>query len=263
MIKVGKISGAVGTYAHCPPDVEEKVCARLGLRPAPISTQILQRDKHATIMSSLAILGGTLERIALEIRHLQRTEVLEAAEPFSSKQKGSSAMPHKRNPILCERICGMSRLLRGYALAAMENMALWHERDISHSSVERVIWPDSFNLIHYMILMMQKVISNMDVFGENISKNLDMTRGLIFSQRVLLALVDAGLDRNGAYEIIQSNAKKAWRTGQDFRALCKSDERITKYLSLELLDSLFDVNYYIRHVDSIFDRFTGNPYIGQ
>jgi len=254
MIKVGKISGAVGTYAHCPPEIEKRVCAILDLKPAPISTQILQRDKHASVMTNLAILGGTLERIALEIRHLQRTEVLEAAEPFSSKQKGSSAMPHKRNPILCERICGMARLLRGYAISAMENMALWHERDISHSSVERVIWPDGFNLAHYMLLTMFRIIGSIDVFVKNMKNNLEITHGLIFSQRVLLALVDAGMDRNSAYEIIQSNAKRTWKTGEDFRILCKNDERITNHLSINTLDSLFDIEYYLRHVDSIFDR---------
>jgi len=253
---VGKISGAVGTYAHCPPEIEKRVCEILGLNPAPVSTQIIQRDIHAEVLTSMAILGGTVERIALEIRHLQRTEVLEAAEPFSSKQKGSSAMPHKRNPILSERLCGMARLLRGYANVALENIALWHERDISHSSTERVIWPDSFHITQYMLETLARLIRNLDVYEENIGKNLELTKGLIFSQRVLLTLVEKGLEREKAYELVQRKAMQSWMRGSDFRDLCKNDPAIADVIGTDLLESLFDVGYYLRYVDKIFDRFT-------
>ncbi|MGC9489903.1 MAG: adenylosuccinate lyase [Thermovirgaceae bacterium] len=257
-VRVGKISGAVGTYAHCPPDIERRVCEILGLKPAPISTQIIQRDIHAEVLTSLAILGGTVERIALEIRHLQRTEVLEAAEPFSSRQKGSSAMPHKRNPVLSERLCGMARILRGYAGVAMENIALWHERDISHSSTERVIWPDSFHLAQFMVRSLLSLIRDLDVFEENIERNLELTKGLVFSQRVLLALVEKGIERERAYETVQRNAMQSWERGSDFRELCLEDPAITEVLGKEILNSLFDVGYYIRYVDEIFGRFCVN-----
>ncbi len=257
-VRVGKISGAVGTYAHCPPAIERRVCEILGLKPAPISTQIIQRDIHSQVLTSLAILGGTLERIALEIRHLQRTEVLEAAEPFSSRQKGSSAMPHKRNPILSERLCGMARLLRGYAGVAMENIALWHERDISHSSTERVIWPDSFHVAQFMLKSLLSLIRDLDVFEENIERNIELTKGLVFSQRVLLALVEKGVERERAYEAVQRNAMQSWDKGKDFRELCLLDPSIAEVLGKETLNSLFDVGYYVRYVDEIFGRFCVN-----
>jgi len=257
-VRVGKISGAVGTYAHCPPEIERRVCEILGLKPAPISTQIIQRDIHAEVLTSLAILGGTVERIALEIRHLQRTEVLEAAEPFSSRQKGSSAMPHKRNPVLSERLCGMARLLRGYAGVAMENIALWHERDISHSSTERVIWPDTFHVAQFMLRSLLSLLRELDVFEENIERNLELTKGLFFSQRVLLALVEKGVERDKAYEAVQRNAMQSWEKGSDFRKLCLQDPSIAEVLGKELLNSLFEVGYYVRYVDEIFDRFCEN-----
>jgi len=257
-VRVGKISGAVGTYAHCPPNIERRVCEILGLKPALISTQIIQRDIHAEVLTSLAILGGTVERIALEIRHLQRTEVLEAAEPFSSRQKGSSAMPHKRNPVLSERLCGMARILRGFAGVAMENIALWHERDISHSSTERIIWPDSFHLAQFMLRSLLSLIRDLDVFEENIERNLELTKGLVFSQRILLALVEKGIEREKAYEAVQRNAMKSWERGSDFRELCLEDPLISEVLGKEILNSLFDVGYYTRYVDEIFDRFCVN-----
>lgn len=257
-VRVGKISGAVGTYAHCPPNIERRVCEILGLKPAPISTQIIQRDIHAEVLTSLAILGGTVERIALEIRHLQRTEVLEAAEPFRSRQKGSSAMPHKRNPVLSERLCGMARILRGFAGVAMENIALWHERDISHSSTERIIWPDSFHLAQFMLRSLLSLIRDLDVFEENIERNLELTKGLVFSQRILLALVEKGIEREKAYEAVQRNAMQSWERGSDFRELCLEDPLISEVLGKEILNSLFDVGYYTRYVDEIFDRFCVN-----
>ncbi|MBP8674886.1 MAG: adenylosuccinate lyase [Acetomicrobium sp.] len=254
-ISYGKISGAVGTYAHCPPSIEEKACAFLGLKPAPISNQILQRDRHAFLILSLALLGSTLENIAQEIRHLQRTEVLEVMEPFASGQKGSSAMPHKRNPILCERICGMARLLRGYALSAMENVALWHERDISHSSVERIIWPDVFHILHYMIALLINIVGHMEVNAEKMIKNIELTKGLIFSQRVLLALVEKGMDRDEAYEAVQKYALECWNEKGTFKDMLTSDPIVSSLLSAEELQGFFDVSYYLRFVDDIFDRF--------
>jgi adenylosuccinate lyase len=255
-ISAGKISGAVGTYAHCPPHIEEKVCSRLGLARADISNQILQRDRHAEVLTSIAILGSTLERIATEIRHLQRTEVLEASEPFGKGQKGSSAMPHKRNPILCERVCGMARLLRGYSLAAMENIALWHERDISHSSVERVAWPDAFHLAHYCLKTMSRVIGNLSVDPERMARNLELTKGLLFSQRVLLFLIDeSGISREEAYAIVQENAMRCWAGEGHLRELLSSDCRVNHVLDEDSLDRLFDYGYYIRYVNDIFSRF--------
>lgn len=255
-IAAGKISGAVGTYAHCPPHIEEKVCSRLGLARADISNQILQRDRHAEVLTAIAILGSTLERIATEIRHLQRTEVLEASEPFAKGQKGSSAMPHKRNPILCERVCGMARLLRGYSLAALENVALWHERDISHSSVERIAWPDSFHLAHYCLKTMSRVIGNLVVDPERMARNLELTKGLLFSQRVLLFLIDeSGISREEAYAIVQENAMRCWAGEGHLRDLLSSDSRVNHVLDDDSLDSLFDYGYYIRYVNEIFSRF--------
>lgn len=255
-ICVGKISGAVGTYAHCPPHIEQKVCSRLGLKRAEVSNQILQRDRHAEVLSAVAIHGATLERIATEIRHLQRTEVLEVAEPFSKGQKGSSAMPHKRNPILSERVCGMARLLRGYSVAAMENIALWHERDISHSSVERIAWPDAFHLAHYCLRTMSRIIGNLHVDTGNMVKNLELTKGLLFSQRVLLHLIDeTGASREEAYSIVQENAMRCWAGEGHLKDLLASDERVSRFIDAASLGKLFDYTYYTRFVDEIFSRF--------
>ncbi|HOJ81667.1 MAG TPA: adenylosuccinate lyase [Acetomicrobium flavidum] len=254
-INYGKISGAVGTYAHCPPSIEQRACSFLGLQPAQVSNQILQRDRHAFLLHVLALLGSSMENMALEIRHLQRTEVLEAMEPFSKGQKGSSAMPHKRNPILCERICGMARLLRGYSLSAMENVALWHERDISHSSVERVIWPDAFHIAHYMLSLLRRVVDGLEVNVDRMAKNINLTKGLVFSQRVLLALVDRGANRDEAYEVVQKYALKCWDGEEGFKEMLSRDPLVMSLLTKEELDGLFDVNYYLRFVDDIFDRF--------
>ena len=255
VVSVGKISGAVGTYANIDPYVEEFVCRCLGLKPAPISTQVLQRDRHAEYMNTIAVIGCTLEKIATEIRALQRTDIREAEEFFAKGQKGSSAMPHKRNPIISERISGMARILRGNALAAMENVALWHERDISHSSVERVIIPDSTTLLDYMLYKITDVIQNLIVYPENMKKNMKRTNGLIFSQRVLLALVDKGLTRERAYELVQRNAMECWQTGRDFKELLKSDKDVMDYLTTDELEELFDYSYYLRHIDEIYSRF--------
>lgn len=255
VISVGKISGAVGTYAHVDPRVEEHVCRRLGLRPARVSTQVLQRDRHAEYVCAMALVGCSLEKFATEIRNLQRTDILEAEEPFGRGQKGSSAMPHKRNPITAERISGLARVLRGNALAAMENVALWHERDISHSSVERVIIPDSTTLLDYMLHKMTWMIKNLQVYPENMRQNLARTRGLIFSQRVLLALVEKGLSREQAYELVQRNAMRSWQEKADFRALLEGDAEVAARLSREELAALFDESFYLRHVDEIYRRF--------
>ena len=252
---VGKISGAVGTYANCPPKIEARVCELLGLSIDPVSTQIIQRDRHARIITDLAIAGGTLERLALEIRHLQRTEVLEALEPFKKGQKGSSAMPHKKNPILCERVCGMSRLLRGFAVPALENIALWHERDISHSSVERVMWPDAFSLAHYMTKKMIQIIKGLNVDTDKMLADIDITKGLLFSGRVLIALVEnEGISREDAYAIAQDNAMRCWNEKVPLLELLSKDPRITKMKRSEL-ESLFDLEYYLKHIDEVFARF--------
>jgi adenylosuccinate lyase len=255
-ISCGKVSGAVGTYAHCPPSIESRVCDILGLIPAKVSNQILQRDRHAGVLTALALLGGALERMSVEIRHLQRTEVLEAAEPFGKHQKGSSAMPHKRNPILCERVSGMSRLLRGYASTAMENIALWHERDISHSSVERVIWPDAFHIAAYMLETMRKIVAGLTVSPESMRKNLGVTRGLVFSQKVLLGLVEGhGLPREEAYAIVQENAMKCWDGAGTLEDLLGADPRVVSKITREELHRFFDLGAYYTHVDEIFKRF--------
>ena len=253
-ISVGQISGAVGTFEHLSPKVEEYVCEKLGLQPAPVSTQILQRDRHAEFLSTIAVIGSSLEKFATEIRHLQKTEVLEAEEFFSKGQKGSSAMPHKRNPITCERIAGLSRVLRGNAMAAMENVALWHERDITHSSVERVVIPDSCILLDYMLFLLADVIDKLIVYPENMLKNLNRTNGLIFSQSVLLALTSKGMKREDAYRIVQSTAMNVWESGKSFRDVLQSNGELTKVLSGLELDSLFDLNKSIRNVDYIFGR---------
>mgnify|MGYP003587668109 CR=1 FL=1 len=255
-IGYGKISGAVGTYAHCDPSIERRVCQLLGLKPALVSNQILQRDRHANVMSTLALLGGALDRMATEIRHLQRTEVMEVLEPFGAGQKGSSAMPHKRNPILCERISGMSRLLRGYALTAFENMTLWHERDISHSSAERVLWPDAFHVICYMLAKMTGIVEGMQADTKKMEENLGLTKGLVYSQRVLLDLVERfGLSREDAYAIVQDNAMECWKGGRSFSELLWEDRRVNTRLSREELLSLFEPGHYFRWVDEIFGRF--------
>ncbi len=254
IISVGKISGAVGTYATVPPQVEQIACAKLGLTAAPISSQIIQRDRHAQFVTTLAIIASSLEKFATEIRHLQRTEVLEAEEPFQAGQTGSSAMPHKRNPELCERICGLARLIRGYALTSMENIALWHERDISHSSTERITLPDSCLVIDYILSIFTPIMRGLKVYSENMRRNLELTQGLVFSQRVLLALIDKGISREEAYKMVQDNAMKAWQEKRSFLDLLKSDEQITAYLTESELESLFDYNYYLKHVDSTFER---------
>jgi len=253
-ISVGQISGAVGTFEHISPRVEEHVCEKLGLRPAPVSTQILQRDRHAEFMAVLAIIGGSLEKFATEIRHLQKTEVLEAEEYFSKGQKGSSAMPHKRNPITCERIAGLSRVLRGNALAAMENIALWHERDITHSSVERVIVPDSCILLDYMLAQMTDVLDRLIVYSENMLRNLHRTNGLIFSQSVLLALTRKGMKREDAYRIVQAAAMDVWRSQRAFKDVLKENSEIMDTMKEGELEELFDLGRSIRNVDYIFQR---------
>jgi adenylosuccinate lyase len=254
-ISAGKISGAVGTYANIDPSVEEHVCSRLGLKPARVSTQVLQRDRHAEFMTTLAVIGSSLDKFATEIRNLQRTDILEAEEFFKKGQKGSSAMPHKRNPITTERISGLARLLRGNALAALENVALWHERDISHSSVERVIIPDSTITLDYMLYKFTNIMENLIVYPENMKKNLEKTHGLIFSQRVLLALVDHGLTREKAYEMVQRNAMQTWNTGADFRQLLLDDAEVMDILSEKEINELFDFGYHLKHVDDIYKRF--------
>ncbi|HEY8448940.1 MAG TPA: adenylosuccinate lyase [Bacillota bacterium] len=254
IVRVGKLSGAVGHFAHIDPEVERYVCAGLGLEPAPISTQVLQRDRHAEFVTTLAIVGGTLEKMAVEIRHLQRTEVREVEEPFRAGQKGSSAMPHKRNPEKAERISGLARLLRSYAVAALENQALWHERDISHSSVERVILPDATILLDYMLATMTEIIRDMHVYPEAMRANLERTGGLIYSQRLLLALVERGLTREDAYALVQELAMAAWQGGPTFRERVWADARIRAYLQPEELEALFDPRAYTHRVDEIFAR---------
>jgi len=254
-ISYGKISGAVGTFAHVPPEVEAYVCEKLGLKPDPISNQIVQRDRYAEYMASLAILGTTVEKIATEIRHLQRTEVLEAEEYFSPGQKGSSAMPHKKNPILSENLCGLARLLRGYLLPALENVALWHERDISHSSVERVIIPDATTVADFMLARLENLLKNLVVYPENMKKNFNLLRGLVFSQQVMLALTERGMIREEAYKIVQELAMKVWQDETlNFKDLVSKDERILKFLGLEEIEKIFDISYYLRYVDKIFER---------
>lgn len=254
-ISVGQISGAVGTFEHLSPSVEEYVCKKMGLKPAPVSTQVIQRDRHAEFMTTLAVIGASLEKIAIEIRHLQRTEVLEAEEYFSKGQKGSSAMPHKRNPIISERITGLARLLRSNSIAALENVALWHERDISHSSVERIIIPDSCIAIDYMLDLMNKLVSKLIIYPEHMIKNLNLTRGLVFSQSVLLKLVNKGISREQAYKIVQSAAMKVWEDEslnlKD--ELLKSDE-VKKYLTETDLEDIFNNKKMLKNIDFIFNR---------
>lgn len=254
VIAVGKISGAVGTYATVTPEVERIACAKLGLEPAPISSQVLQRDRHAQFVTTLAIIASSLEKFATEIRGLQKTETLEVEEPFEEGQTGSSAMPHKRNPELCERICGLARLVRGHAITSMENIALWHERDISHSSNERITLPDSCLVLNYMCHLFKYIAKDMRVYPEHMERNLGVTKGLIFSQRVMLALVDKGLSRQSAYSIVQRNATKSWKDEVSFLDLISKDSEVTKHLSKKDLEGIFDYQYFIRHVDEIFTR---------
>jgi adenylosuccinate lyase len=247
----------VGTFANISPKIEAMVCEKLGLKPAEISTQIIQRDRHAQYFTALAILAGTLEKMAVEIRHLQRTEVLEAEEPFTKGQKGSSAMPHKKNPIGCENISGLARLVRTHCVAALENMALWHERDISHSSVERVIGPDSTILCDFMLQRMTGIIKGLVVHPERMSANLEMMKGLVFSQQVLVKLAERGLQRQEAYVLVQRNAMKVWESGASFKELLLQDEEIGDYLNPAEIEAVFDLEHHLKHVDLLFERVFG------
>ena len=253
-ISVGQVSGAVGTYQHIDPEIETLVCEKLNLEAETVSNQVIQRDRHADFLVNLALIGASIEKIAIEIRHLQRTEVLEAEEYFLKGQKGSSAMPHKRNPIVTERMTGFARLLRANSIAAIENVALWHERDISHSSVERIILPDSTSLMDYMLNKMIFLMENLYVYPENMMKNINLTRGLIFSQEVLLALVKSGITREDAYEIVQKNAMKVWKEGKDFKKLLKSDKQICKFISDSDIDKLFDLDKILVNINKIYKR---------
>ena len=253
-IAVGQISGPVGTYATVPPDIEQRVCQRLGLRAAPVSNQVLQRDRHARYVTTLAVVAASLEKFATEVRGLQRTEVREVEEPFGQGQTGSSSMPHKRNPELSERVCGLARLIRGHAVTALENVALWGERDISHSSAERIILPDSCLALDYSLDLFAGVVRGMKVYPGRMKQNMELTRGLVFSQRVMLALIEKGLSREEAYKLVQANSARAWDEDLDFRALLHSDDRVSHYLSAEALDELFDYSYYVRYVDEVFGR---------
>jgi adenylosuccinate lyase len=256
-ISVGKLSGAVGTFSNLPPAIEEKVCKKLGLKPEPVATQIVQRDRHAEYLVTLALIAASIEKIALEIRHLQRTEVLEAEEPFMAGQKGSSAMPHKRNPVGCENLSGLARLLRSNALAAIENVALWHERDISHSSVERVIIPDSSILVDYMLDRLKGILEGLQVYPKNMKKNMARSYGLYNSQRVMLALIDKGLGREDSYNIVQKIAMKSWKEEVDFKKLLLKDKGVKKYLTAKEIQDIFDLSYYLKNIDYIFKRVFG------
>ena len=256
-VAFGKISGAVGNAAHLGPEIEEKICNRLGLGVTPVASQVIQRDRHAHYLSALALIAAALEKIALEIRHLQRTEVREAEEHFSGEQRGSSAMPHKRNPVTCEQICGLARLVRSNMIAAYENIALWHERDISHSSVERVILPDSTILIDYMLAKMAAIVSQMRVFPERMLRNLESTKGLVYSGQLLQDLVEKGMPRDVAYKAVQENAMAAWESDASFRERVAQDPSITKYLTPKELEYTFDLQRQLRNVDKLFDRVFG------
>jgi adenylosuccinate lyase len=253
-LRVGKISGAVGTFAHIGPEAEEKICARLGLSPAPVATQVIQRDRHAHYIATLALIAALTEKIALEVRHLQRTEVREAEEYFSKGQKGSSAMPHKRNPVTCEQICGLARVVRGNTIPAYENIALWHERDISHSSVERVILPDSTILTDYLLTKTTGLIDKLLVYPQRMLRNLEMTRGLVFSGQLLLDLAESGMLREDAYRLVQAHAMEAWEHEGDFRAAIEADPVIAKQISREKIAEAFSLERQLRHIDAIFAR---------
>lgn len=254
-IAVGKLSGAVGNYANISPEVERIALEKLGLKPTPVATQVISRDYIAHLLATFALIAGLIERIAIEIRHLQRTEVLEAMEPFKEGQRGSSAMPHKKNPILCERLTGMARLMRSYAQVAFENMALWHERDISHSSAERYILPDSTMTIYYMLEKARYLIGNLKVFEDKVKKNIDITQGLVYSQRILLALVEAGMSREEAYTLVQKYALECWETGESFKERVRSDEKVRQLITEEKFEELFRPDYYLRNNDKIYERF--------
>lgn len=262
VVAVGKISGAVGTYANTPPFVENYVCEKLGLNPAPISTQTLQRDRHAEYMGTLALIGTSLEKFATEIRGLQKSETREVEEFFSKGQKGSSAMPHKRNPVGSENITGLARVLRGYMLSAYEDVTLWHERDISHSSVERIILPDATILLNYMLVRFGNIVKNLTVFPENMKRNMERTFGLIYSQRVLLSLIDKGMTREQAYDLVQKRAMQAWEEQRSFKDLVSLDEMITSTLTAAEIDECFNYNYHLKHVDGIFERLGLNEIKG-
>ena len=253
-ISVGKMSGAVGTHATVPPEVEQIACRNLGLEADPVSNQVVQRDRHAQFVTTLAILASSLEKFATEIRGLQRTEVLEAEEPFEEGQTGSSAMPHKRNPELCERVCGLSRLVRGYALTSMENVALWHERDISHSSNERITLPDSCLVLDYILHIFTYVMRGLQVYPNRMKENIEQSRGLIFSQRVMLSFIDKGLSREDAYKIVQRNAMQAWKERVNFLDLLQADPEVTRHISKDDLERIFDHSFFLKHVDGTFEK---------
>lgn len=257
VVLVGKLSGAVGTFSNVPPAIEVKVCKKLGLKPEPVATQVVQRDRHAEYLTTLALIAASVEKIAVEIRHLQRTEVLEAEEPFMTGQKGSSAMPHKRNPIGCENLSGLARLVRANAMAALENIALWHERDISHSSVERVIIPDSAILVDYMLDRITGILDKLQVYPRRMKENMNRSYGLFNSQRVMLALIEKGLSRDAAYDIVQRNAMKSWKAGVQFKKLVLKDSAVKKYLSSQEIESIFNLEYYLKNVSFIFKRVFG------
>ena len=253
-VAVGKISGVVGTYATVPPQIEERVCAQFGIAPAPVSNQVVQRDRHAQFVTTLALIAASLEKFATEIRGLQRTEVREVEEPFGQGQTGSSAMPHKKNPELSERVCGLARLIRGHSVTALENVALWHERDISHSSAERIILPDSCMALDYILDLFTGVMEGLRIYTERMWTNIELTKGLVFSQRVLIALVESGLSRERSYEIVQACAMRSWEEAADFRELLREEPEVTERLPGEALESIFDYNYYMRYVEDSFMR---------
>lgn len=253
-ISVGKISGAVGTFSNIPPELEERVCKKLNLKPEKVSTQVIQRDRHAEYLNTLALIASNIEKIAIEIRHLQRTEVLEAEEPFTSGQKGSSAMPHKRNPVGTENLTGLARILRANSIAAMENISLWHERDISHSSVERVIIPDSIILVDYMLVRLTNILRDLMVYPDRMLTNIEKSFGLYNSQRVMLSMIDKGLSREKAYELVQNKAMESWKEKISFKELLIKDKNITKILSKKEIENIFDLGYYLRNIDFIFRR---------